>query len=230
MRSQSQIDEIKKFHSPPVQILNVLSKEKIKHLIEHYKSSEKIVKNTGPTISYVKEGDGIIDDFLPILREKFGDFKVRVAHFFEVTHPHIIHIDDDFKLSNAFKAFTVPLEIREGTDEDLSLIFFDQYYYHGPSKFVKGSNVEKLNVHYNNYITNYEQIESLSDTDLTDDQKKMLTHLNPQWYKGLSVQTHFKWKIGSILGFDSLQLHSASNFLDQGIKSKLGLSIFTIKE
>ena len=60
--------------------------------------------------------------------------------------------------------------------------------------------------------------------------KDMLSHLKEEWLEGLTVQKYFPWTIGSIICFDSLQIHSASNFLNCGIESKLGLSIFTVKE
>ncbi len=37
----------------------------------------------------------------------------------------------------------------------------------------------------------------------------------------------FDWKIGSVVGFDSLRLHCASNFKKAGISKKLGLAVFT---
>ena len=61
-------------------------------------------------------------------------------------------------------------------------------------------------------------------------ENKNLSHLKEEWLEGLTVQKYFPWTIGSIICFDSLQIHSASNFLNCGIESKLGLSIFTVKE
>ena len=93
MRSVEQINNLKEKQSPPVQFIDILDKHTIQKLINFHNSNEKIEKNTGPIISYVKEGQGIIDDILYILRAKFGNFKVRTAHYFDVSRPHIIHND-----------------------------------------------------------------------------------------------------------------------------------------
>ena len=50
------------------------------------------------------------------------------------------------------------------------------------------------------------------------------------WLQGLSFNSYFPWTIGSIIAFDSLQLHCASDFTKHNIKSKLGISIFTTWE
>ena len=93
MRQQQQINKIKQTHSDPTQFVNILSKDKINFLIEHYEQSDKkIEKNTGPIMLTVNEGDGIIDDILKLLRQMYGNFNVRSAHFFDVKDPHIIHL------------------------------------------------------------------------------------------------------------------------------------------
>lgn len=224
MRTQEQIEKIQKTHSNPVQLLNVVDAETINKLIDYYNDSVKTQKNTGPIVSYVKEGDGLIDDIVFVLRETFGNFKVRTAHFFDVTRPHMIHIDDSFDYPNSYKAFTVPLELK-GDDNKAKLVFFDQYYYDGPAKFVNGGLDESA--YYNEFVDNYERVHNKSDAEIHPEHLKLLTHLKPQWLEGLSVQRYFPWTVGSIIAFDSLQLHCASNFLETGASGKLGLSIFT---
>jgi len=230
MRTQEQIQELKKMQSPPVQLWNVLTPSKIQELIEYHNQNEKIEKNTGPVISYVKEGEGIIDDILVLLRNTFGNFKVRTAHFFDVAKPHIIHIDDDYKFPKSYKAFTIPLELRGCKDNKVKLVFFDQYYYGGPAKFVQNANTEGQPQYYNSFVTDYKDIEGLVDNDINEEHVKLLGHIKEDWSKGLSVQKYFPWHIGSIIAFDSLQLHCSSNFLSTGATSKLGLSIFTVME
>jgi len=226
MRTDKQIEKIKKYESAPVQLLNVINEEKIKSLINFHNQNDKVEKNTGPIISYVQEGEGIIDDILELLRLHYGNFKVRVAHFFDVTKPHIIHNDDDFEYPNSYKAFTIPLEVRAKTNK-AKLVFFDQYYYDGPSKFVNKTDVSKLPKYYNEFITSYERVFYKDNIEINKEHKKLLSHLRDEWLEGLTVQKYFPWTVGSIIAFDSLQLHCASNFLDTGAISKLGLSIFT---
>lgn len=226
MRTDEQINNLKEYQSPPVQFVDILDKHTIQKLIDFHNTNEKIEKNTGPIISYVKEGQGIIDDILYILRIKFGDFKVRAAHYFDVSKPHIIHNDDGFTLPNSYKAFTIPLEVRAKTNK-AKLVFFDQYYYDGPSKFVNKDNITDAPVYYNQFVTSYERVLETNNKVLEPEHRKLLSHLKDEWLEGLSVQKYFPWTIGSIIAFDSLQLHCSSNFLDTGATSKLGLSIFT---
>ena len=233
MRTDEQIEKIKKYESSPIQLLNVISKEKVKSLINFHNQNNKVEKNTGPVVSYVKEGAGIIDDILELLRHHYGNFKVRSAHFFDVKNPHIIHNDDDVGYPNSYKAFTIPLEVRGDTNK-AKLVFFDQYYYDGPSKFINKTDITKSPKYtdhvttYNQLITSYERVFNKSDVEMNPEHRKLLSHLKDDWLEGLTVQRYFPWTVTSIIAFDSLQLHCASNFLDTGSTSKLGLSIFTI--
>ena len=235
MRTDEQISEIQKNQSEPVQLINALSDDKIQSLIEFHNQNEIITKNTGAAMSYVirKYEDmagGILDDVLDMLKETFGDFKVRTAHFFDVPKPHVLHVDDKFSYPNAYKAFTIPLQIRGTTENKAKVVFFDQYYYGGPAKFVNKADISDTPKFYNEYITDYENVTNKKYETIDPHHKDMLSHLKEEWLEGLTVQKYFPWTIGSIICFDSLQIHSASNFLNCGIESKLGLSIFTVKE
>jgi hypothetical protein len=57
-----------------------------------------------------------------------------------------------------------------------------------------------------------------------------LTHLKYKWLEGLTLWGTIKWKPGTAIIFDSVRLHCASDFRKLGIKSKLGISIFTRKK
>jgi hypothetical protein len=212
----------------PVRLLNAISSESITSLIDYYNISNSIIqKNTGPKVCVINEGDDVIDNILESLRTEFGNFKVRTAHYFDVSTPHIVHVDDDFNYSNSYKAFTIPL-LTEGADCNLAkLIFFDQYYYGGPAKFIRNGPANKVE-YYNKNLYEYTDVENLVDTVIPNTIKiKMLSHLKDKWLEGLSIHTCFPWTIGSIIAFDSLRIHCSSNFKNAGIKRKIGLSIFT---
>ena len=67
-----------------------------------------------------------------------GDIEIWHAFLFCVDKPHIIHIDDRIDtLPLIYKAFTFPLRLDGGVEEPY-LMFFDQFYLDGPSKFFKG--------------------------------------------------------------------------------------------
>tara|TARA_B100000683_G_scaffold273617_1_gene319694 strand:- start:791 stop:1507 length:717 start_codon:yes stop_codon:yes gene_type:complete len=236
MRTNEQINLIKKSQSDPVQHLNFITQEDIKKIVDYYSQNENEVetKSTGPKCLYIKEGDGVLDNVIDKLRNFYGNFKVRNAQIFDVATPHVIHIDDGKDLPNSYKAFTLPLRVeweQNAIDKNMArakLVFFDQHYYGGPVKFFNGETVnENTKVHYNTPLTNYNDVEGTNNKGIPEEVKNLLTHLRPHWLEGLSVQCYFPWLSGSCIAFNSLQLHSASDFNRQGIIRKLGVSIFT---
>ena len=228
MRTHEQLQIIKDNHSDPVQLCKVIHQDKINDLLKYYHANDPIEKNTGPKVLYVEEGQGIIDDIIESLRVQFDNFKVRSAHFFEVTEPHILHIDDGKDLPNAYKAFTIPLYTEGAHCSAAKLVMFDQYYYGGPVKFMQGGPVQKKN-YYNTHLYEYSKVENTNNKGISQTFKNVyLSHLRDNWLNGLSVQAYFPWDIGSVICFDSLQIHSASNFKTAGITKKIGLSIFTV--
>ena len=229
MRTQEQITAIKNTQSDPKQHWDILNYGNIIDLLIHYNDSSKKVeqKSTGPKVLYVKEGEGVIDDILDKLRQTYGDFKVRSAHYFDVEKPHIIHNDDDFDYPQCYKAFVIPLLVEGATCDKAKFFVFDQSYYGGPAKFVNGEDVTGKPVHYNTFLTDYTDVEDQASCGLDDLQLQYLTHLKPKWLEGLSVNRYFPWQIGSMIEFDSLNLHCSSDFNKVGITRKIGLSIFT---
>ena len=228
MRTIEQIEKLKETHSDPQQVKNLLNEKKVNFLLDYYHNSKNVEeKNTGPKVLYVEPGEGIIDDVLENLKSVIGDFKVRSAHFFDVSKPHILHNDDANDLPDAYKAITLPLYI-DGTGTP-RLVFFDQYYYHGPVKLFKGRRKE-IEVHYNKPLIDYSEVSNLSQEQIPDwIRQRLLSHLKDRWLEGLSVHSYFPWTIGSGIIFDSLQIHCASNFLEENVTRKIGLSIFTTK-
>ena len=232
-RTQEERDTIVANLGEPYARENFLSQAEIQELIELYKVSQnKVEKNTGPVTSdFCQDMDSI-----PILKtikqriiDEVGDCDVYTGFYFHVTRPHIIHNDDDKLGPVIYKAFTLPLAV-EYVSEDVGypkLCFFDQYYLEGPSKFFNGATVD-IPTFYNTQVYEYSQVKNKSNKPF--DQivfNKYLTHLKPNWLTGLSFKTAIEWRPGNAIVFDCARLHCASDFLAQGIKSKLGISIFT---
>lgn len=229
-RTNAQILELQATHSEPFAVENILDPEHIKELLKYYllRQDSLTAKNTGPDVLSidVENPPKIFQKIIDIMHEKIGRFKVRYIHFFDVTSPHVIHIDDTYNYDKSYKAFTVPLRIY-GPSEDIKLCVFDQYYYHGPAKFYNNSN-EVFNIYYNSALKNYDQVSNLSATEIDINFKKeYLSHLDDEWLKGLSVNKTLEWKPGNILCFDSLALHCSTDFKAKGVRRKIGLSIFT---
>lgn len=228
MRTLEQISKLQETHSETVQFQDVISSAQIEELKSYYYSSKDILqKTTGPKVLYV-EDHPFIKYITEYLQQYYRPFEVRSAHFFEVTRPHVVHIDDEFGYPDSYKAFTIPIETIGAPSDRAKLVMFNQYYYGGPAKFFQGESEDFMNVHYNKTITDYQDICYRVKQEFPEHLHIMLlNHLKKQWLDGLSIDNYFPWKIGSIIAFDSLRLHSASDFTRTGITKKLGLSIFT---
>lgn len=235
MRTVDQIINIKKQISDPYKVEDFLTIEEINHLISLYNNNcyntgpYTTVKITGPvTVDLLPFRDDIVvKKILSNLKNLIGDYAVTAAFFFKTDYPHIIHNDDTFELpDNVYKAITVPLYLENFKGIYPKLCFFNQFYFHGPAKFFKGS--ENIPTYYNKQIYNYSDIDGLVD-ELFVDKNNYFTHLYPQWLEGLSLHSTLDWVPSRALIFDSVRLHCASDFRNLGIKSKLAISIFTKK-
>ncbi len=240
INERSQVDkDFILFHTDkPYSIENCVSKEDIEELIDVWENSDnKEHKNTGPITSKIKNFNNPalsrIRDLI-YFGDHAGDIEIWYAFFFHVDKPHIIHIDDSIDtLPKIFKAFTIPLRI-EGGDEEPYLMFFDQFYLDGPSKFFNGDSQETKGHHEDLQFSKlprsmcvYEYSNVIGTTQKPFETNLPLDHIKDEWLKGLSYNSAHKWKPGNIIVFDSCRLHCASDFRKVGISSKLGISVFT---
>ena len=226
MRESGTVELLQKTHGEPFSVKGIVDSGE---LLKYYYNNESnvIKKNTGPKVLEIERDHKLLQPVIQILQEKLLPFKVRYAHFFDVTDPHIIHNDDEFEYPYSYKAFTIPLNIY-GKSDDTKLVTFDQYYYDGPAKFFNGESAIE-NVYYNKPITSYENVQGCSDAGIEQDIKdEYLGHLSDSWLQGLTVNKMLDWTIGDVLCFDSLSLHCSSNFKNKQIDRKIGLSIFTV--
>ncbi len=237
MRTPEKISKILELVEEPYAVKNLLSEDDIDHLITIFDEqgsrtgpySNLIQKNTGPITLDLYEyyKDPIVEKILKNIETHIGKFEVTAAFFFRTDYPHIIHNDDTFELPDSvYKAITIPLLLDGFTKSYPKLCFFDQFYFHGPAKFFKGSS--DIPTYYNKQVYEYDNIHGLVETKVKD-HEKYFTHLNPRWLEGLSLHSTLDWIPGDALIFDSVRLHCASDFRNLGIKSKLGISIFTKK-
>jgi hypothetical protein len=232
MRTPEQISQIKTTVQDPYEIKNILTIEEVNCLIEifnNHSADNKIHKNTGPITLDLKPyiNDPLIIKILASIEKSIGPFEITAAFFFQTEFPHIIHNDDSFELSdNVYKAITLPLSMEGFSGEYPKLCFFDQFYFHGPSKFFNGD--KSIPTYYNKQVYDYQDVSELVDTPFADN-NNYFTHLKPQWLEGLSLHSALDWIPGNALVFDSTRLHCASDFRKHNIKSKLGISIFTKK-
>lgn len=233
MRSKEQIAHISKNFSSPRSVENFLTPAEVQELISLYKSSDTgaplVYKNTGPVTLNINDylDRPVFKSIWQRIEKEIGAFEMTAGFFFWTNYPHIIHNDDTFELPDTvYKGINLPLEFEGLSNIYPKLCFFDQYYFHGPAKFFNGSN--SIPTYYNRQIYEYSNVSGTVNRPFVDGDK-FFTHLNYKWLEGLSLQTSLDWIPGNALIFDSVQLHCASDFRQLGIKSKLGISIFTKK-
>lgn len=232
-RTQKERDIISGNMAEPYLIENFLSPDDIAELIKLFHSKDnKVEKNTGPVTSDITEEfktHPVLKRIYEQIKQEVGECVIYTSFFYKVNIPHLIHNDDDKLGPVVYKAFTLPIEI-EYENENTGypyLCMFDQYYLEGPSKFFGGSKID-IPTYYNAQVYEYSQVQNTTDKPFpTDVYLTYMTHLRPFWLKGLSFKSALEWKPGNAIVFDCVRLHCASDFNKQGIKSKLGLSIFT---
>ena len=225
MRTQEQINIIKKYFSDPYSVEHFVSTDDIAELISIYDCCDKTVKNTGPvTVDINKLLDKpVFQRLLAAIQTEIGPFEFTAGLFFKTDYPHVIHNDDTFELPNTvYKAITIPLAA-EGTGIP-KLCFFDQCYFHGPAKFFNGD--KNIPTYYNQQVYDYRNVDGIVESPFVD-QNQYFTHLKSNWLQGLSLHSAIDWIPTQAIIFDSVRLHCASDFRSLGIKNKLGLSIFT---
>jgi hypothetical protein len=243
MRNQSQIDNIKSRIIEPYTIENFLTNEEVEYLVTMFDSHNdnevssemhKVYKNTGPVVLDLRARitDPVISRILDKIKLAIGPYEITSGFFFQTDYPHVIHNDDLFQLPDGvYRAITLPLKLNRITESSQvpKLCFFDQFYFHGPSKFFKGINRDDIPTYYNQKLYDYSNVDGVLDYNAISNEtyKELFTHLAPQWLEGLSLHSALPWEIGSALIFDSTRLHASSDFRKIGIESKIAISIFT---
>lgn len=234
MRNKENIERIKRSISDPYFVKNFLSFAEVEELVHLYQSQDvepnKVYKNTGPItldINKFSENQTVKRIFSSITNH-IGPYEVTSGFFFWTNYPHIIHNDDTFELPpNVYKAITLPLKIYGAGIPQLC--FFDQFYFHGPSKFFKDeSNIPTF---YNKQVYSYEDVDNIQEGMIIDQNTRLkyFTHVKDKWLEGLTFFKAIDWIPGNAIIFDSTRIHCASDFRKQGITAKLGISIFTKK-
>jgi hypothetical protein len=247
LRTQEDKDFILSNIDEPYSIENFINQKDVDELINMWeKIDNKEHKNTGPITSTIKNfnshalskiRDKIYFDEDVGNRKTYPNIEIRHAMFFCVDTPHIIHIDDSMdSFPKIYKAFNFPLRFDGGVGVP-DLMFFDQLYLDGPSKFFKGD-TDKTRGHHESLqfakfprskcVYEYSNVINKSTKPFDSEiKKKYLDHIKDDWLDGLSFNSAHKWIPGNAIIFDSCRLHCGSDFRKLGINNKLGISIFT---
>ncbi len=171
----------------------------------------------------------VLEIITPIIDNELGTgtWKIDSGNFFDTKVPYRIHTDTGLPDPSPWKTFVFPLKVFAGTSYNAaknSLYVLNQRWYGPAAFFVKGST--DVQEEYNKVITDYTDVAELDkgfDEDLIAD----CSHLPRSNFEGLTVKQRFEWKPGNVIVFDRRHLHVASNFLQAGAHSKIGLSVFT---
>lgn len=222
--------------SPTLIIKNFISEPEQIHLLNIHKDrpdSEKVFKNTGPIASKLPHKDdghfqNIMSRVEDVLHAKVKPFG---GNYFTVRHPHILHNDvpHDHNIIPG-KCIVLPLEkvytkYQFPMLDDAQFYIFDQMYFDRPVKCFKNKESARKYEKGNEPIFSYEDVYNLHEDNRLPDTKT--GHMKDEWLEGFSVESACNWVPGDAIIFDCARLHCASNFMDNGIEEKTGLSIFT---
>lgn len=85
------------------------------------------------------------------------------------------------------------------------------------------ANSKRYNIWTDEHISN----DNLFDKAMYE---KYLSHIPYYTLNSLEIEKVFDWNPGSVLVWNRTNLHASSNYIKDGVKSKLGLAIFTIRK
>ncbi len=237
MRTLEEKEKILDRYKPTHYKVGVVSKEMIGYLLDKFRGSEKIIKykeagSKGPVVmNYSPDREGMQGWFEPVqdlVWDLLGsNCYVWGSNIFRVEKPHIAH-NDDYTEKNypIYKTIVLPLEISKPTN----FVTFDQAYLDGPVKLFRGYDPVPES-YYNKSLTDYSDIINYTDKPFDKEiHEKYLSHIPIAALHGLTVEKVVPWTPGNAIIFDMGRIHSASNFVAEGISHKVGYSIFTAKD
>jgi hypothetical protein len=187
----------------------------------------KFALDLGPALEIVKP---IIDS---VLGE--GTWEVAGGNFFETETGYRVHADTGKEgPEKVLQTFVFPLrqELRDDIPVRLErnrFLVLNQTWSGDAAFFLRGETVEPNE--YNQVITDYQDVGNLDDIETMDGiLLEYCPHLDNRNFAGLTVDKHWQWTPGVPMTFPRNRLHVSSAFPRNGIRRKLGLSIFTSKK
>ena len=164
-----------------------------------------------------------------------GTWEVAGGNFFETETGYRVHADTGKEgPDRVLQTFVFPLRQELRTDIPVSLernrfLVLNQTWAGDAAFFLRGETVEPNE--YNQVITDYKDVGNLDDIETIDGiLLDHCPHLDIRNFAGLTVDKHWQWTPGVPMTFPRNRLHVSSAFPRNGIKRKLGLSIFTSRK
>ena len=183
----------------------------------------KFALDLGPALEIVKP---IIDSVLGV-----DMWEVTGGNLFETETGYRVHADTGKDgPDRVLQTFVFPLRYDLRTDIPVRLernrfLVLNQTWAGDAAFFLRGESVEPNE--YNQVITDYKDVGLLEDGTIDGLLLDYCPHLNSSNFAGLTVDKHWQWTPGIPMTFPRNRLHVSSAFPRNGIKRKLGLSIFT---
>ena len=161
-----------------------------------------------------------------------GTWEVAGGNFFETETGYRVHADTGKEgPDRVLQTFVFPLrqELRDDVPVRLErnrFLVLNQTWTGDAAFFLRGETVEPNE--YNQVVTDYKDVGNLDDMETMDGiLLDHCPHLDIRNFAGLTVDKHWQWIPGVPMTFPRNRLHVSSAFPRNGIKRKLGLSIFT---
>ena len=185
------------------EINSFLNDQEIELLLKFYDTLPRTL-NSGETKKAYTTGFPIetfpINNFIPRLKNVFGDFDTTVAMFLEEFTPWGVHTDFVKEDNVPYYAVLIPLD----TKDTHTVIFNEQ----GTDRDWK------------------KKLTADSGHMYTEQQLNLLSHVDNDLLKKLSVDKVYKWQKGNIIAWHRNLLHSSDNFSMHGLEQKTALVLF----
>ena len=216
------------------QVLAPLSAEQLAQLIDEFDNNQQM--QTLPGRRFGLDIAGAVEIVTPVINAVLGKGTWRVAggNFFETETGYRVHADTGKEgPEDVWQTFVFPLrqELRDDIPVRLErnrLLVLNQTWSGDAAFFLRGEDTEPNE--YNRVVRDYwaEGVGNLDDESSLDGLLlDYCPHLKPSNFAGLTVDQHFQWTPGVPMTFPRNRLHVSSAFPRNGIRRKLGLSIFT---
>jgi hypothetical protein len=213
------------------QTLPTLSTEQIQLLIDCFENNSQM--QTLPMRRFGLDIAPAVEIVQPVIDNVLGEgtWEVAGGNYFETETGYRVHADTGKEgPDRVWQTFVFPLRYELRTDiptrlERNRLLILNQTWAGDAAFFLHGETVEPNE--YNQVITDYKDVGNLDPETLDGILLDYCPHLKTSNFVGLTVDKHFQWIPGVPITFPRNRLHVSSAFPRNGIKRKLGLSIFT---
>ena len=185
------------------EIESFLDDHEIEMLLKFYSTLPKKLNAGGEKKAYTT-GFPIktipVKNFISRLKNVFGDFNVTVSMFLEEFIPWSVHSDYPKQDKNPYYALLIPLDYN-----NTHTIIFNEL---------------GIDENWKDKLSNE------SKYKYTDQQLKLLSHIDSDLLKKLSIDKVCKWQKGKMIAWHRNYLHTSDNFPMGGLEQKTALVLF----